>query len=185
MPSALPPRPERAATDPGSESLDTDARRAGGEGDPLAEGDSIVVPLARERIVIGRRRRVRGLVRVRIAVRERTEPVELPVTRTEVEIERVPVGRPIDRVPEPRIDGDVTVIPVVEEEVVVTTRLVLKEEIRVRRRVLHGIERQTVVLREEEASIEQIASPDPATGDPSREGVAPDKRASGTERMER
>jgi stress response protein YsnF len=46
---------------------------------------------------------------------------------------RVPIDREIDTVPEVRTDGEVTIIPVVEERVVLTKRLILREEIHVRR----------------------------------------------------
>ena len=48
-------------------------------------------------------------------------------------------------------EGDTTIIPVVEEIVVVERRLVLKEEIRVRRVSTKEQHQETVVLREQEA----------------------------------
>jgi stress response protein YsnF len=50
-----------------------------------------------------------------------------------VEIGRVPVGRPVDTMPPVRQEGDTTIVPVVEEIIVVGRRLILKEEVRIRR----------------------------------------------------
>jgi uncharacterized protein (TIGR02271 family) len=89
--------------------------------------------------------------RVRIHKRVETRPVELTVeaARDEVTIERVPVDRPVDAMPEPRQEGDTLVIPVVEEVVVTETRLVVREEVRItRRRVTDQIPIQTTVRRE-------------------------------------
>jgi uncharacterized protein (TIGR02271 family) len=89
--------------------------------------------------------------RVRIHKRVETKPVELTVeaARDEVTIERVPVDRPVDAMPEPWQEGDTLVIPVVEEVVVTETRLVVREEVRItRRRVTDQIPIQTTVRRE-------------------------------------
>jgi hypothetical protein len=51
-----------------------------------------------------------------------------------VNVERVPVNRFIDEPAETRQEGDVTIVPVMEEVLVVQRRLMLKEEIRITRR---------------------------------------------------
>jgi stress response protein YsnF len=60
-------------------------------------------------------------------------------------------------------EGDITIIPVVEEIVVVERRLVLKEEVRVRRVSTKEQHQETVVLRQQEAVItrEDPDSPSP------------------------
>jgi uncharacterized protein (TIGR02271 family) len=86
-------------------------------------------------------------------VRERTELVDEPVIREQVEIERVPIGKVVGVMPPRREEGDTLVIPVVEEQLVVERRLVLKEEIRVRKVRTTERHRETVTLRSEEAEI--------------------------------
>jgi Domain of unknown function (DUF2382) len=56
------------------------------------------------------------------------------VGRERVESERVPVGRIVDAIPPVPEEGDTTVMAVVEEVVVIERQLVLKQEIRIRRR---------------------------------------------------
>jgi stress response protein YsnF len=56
-------------------------------------------------------------------------------------------------VPPIRQEGDITIIPVVEEVVIVERRLVLKEEVRVRRLSTKEQHQETVVLRKQEAVV--------------------------------
>lgn len=51
-----------------------------------------------------------------------------------VEVTRVRVEREVDAAPPVRQEGDVTIISLVEEVLVLTKRLILREEIHVRRR---------------------------------------------------
>jgi len=48
-------------------------------------------------------------------------------------VEHVPIGRMVETAPPVREEDGVTVIPVIEEVVVTETRLVLREELHVRR----------------------------------------------------
>jgi hypothetical protein len=60
--------------------------------------------------------------------------IDDPLFSEEVSVERVVVERMVDEVPQIRQEGDVLVIPVVEEVITVQKRLLLKEEVRVSRR---------------------------------------------------
>src|SRR5918994_193179 len=66
-----------------------------------------------------------------------------------VEVERVPVDRIVEAAPAVRQDGDVTIIPVMEEVLVVEKRLVLKGEPHVRRRRTQEAVEVPVTLRRE------------------------------------
>ena len=52
----------------------------------------------------------------------------------EADVRRVPVNRVITEIPQTRQEGDVTIVPVVEEVLVVEKRLLLKEEIHIERK---------------------------------------------------
>lgn len=117
------------------------------------------IPLSEERVSIGKEPVEHARVRIAVATRERLVPVEQDLVREEVEIERVPIGRPIDAVPEPRREGDVLIVPVVEEELVVTKRLVLREEVRISRRATRRTERMTVPIRAQEAVVDRDEPP--------------------------
>jgi uncharacterized protein (TIGR02271 family) len=72
-----------------------------------------------------------------------------------VEVRRVPRNQPLSSLPSVRIEGNVTVIPVVEEVVVVEKRLMLVEEIHVRRKMVTDTQHVPIHLRSEHAEIEQ------------------------------
>jgi uncharacterized protein (TIGR02271 family) len=82
--------------------------------------------------------------------------VELPLARERVEVERVAIGKPIDAVPPIREEGDTIFIPVVEEVLVVERRLVLKEEVRIRRIHETELHQKHVMLRTQEAAITRV-----------------------------
>lgn len=129
------------------------------------------IHLHEEVLSVGKRAVERGRVHIRIKVREREETVEQDLESQDVEIERVPVGRPVDSIPQPRQDGDVLIVPVVEEELVVTKRLVLKEELHIRKRTTRRTERVTESVRSEEAVITRDAAAPAKTNTPS--GLTP------------
>ncbi|HEX8257880.1 MAG TPA: DUF2382 domain-containing protein, partial [Allosphingosinicella sp.] len=96
-----------------------------------------------------------GRLRVRVSVDEREERVPVTLTHDEVVIERVPKNIPLSELPSVRLEGNTTIIPVVEEVVVVEKRLMLIEEIHVRRKAASSTEEVAVTLRSEQASIER------------------------------
>jgi uncharacterized protein (TIGR02271 family) len=103
------------------------------------------------------REREAGQVNVKKSVRTEREVVRIPKRREEVVIERVPVedeARESSGATEAHIGEDEVVVQVFEEEIVVTKRVVLKEEIRLRKRVAWDEEAVEVDLRKEEVEID-------------------------------
>jgi stress response protein YsnF len=119
------------------------------------DDDRVTIPVVEERAVVRKRRKVTGAVRVRTVVREADELVDEPVSVERVEVERVPVGRWVEAAPEVRQEGDTTIIPFLEEVVVVEKRLRATEEIRITKRRSVRHEPQQVTLRREEAAVER------------------------------
>ena len=122
----------------------------------MSDDRETVVPLHRETASVGKRRVERGGARVTTTVREREEIVRQALEQEEVEVTRVPVGREVGERPEVRQEGDTTIIPLVEEVLVVERRLVLREEIHVRRGTRTVQAEQPVILRSEDAVIDRI-----------------------------
>lgn len=91
------------------------------------------IPLVEEQVSLTKQAVLTG--RVRISTRTETVEQRLPaeLSSEEVEVIRVPVDRRIDKVPQTTTEGDLTIIPVVEERLVVTRELYLREEVHVRR----------------------------------------------------
>src|SRR5689334_21461416 len=97
--------------------------------DQTEEPEEIVIPVVEEEVVAGAKPVKTGSVRVDKHVEQRVRRIQAPLVHEEVEVKRVPVNRVVEQVPTVRRKGAVIIVPVVEEELVVTKRLVLKEEI--------------------------------------------------------
>ena len=115
--------------------------------------DELRIPVIQEELDIHKAVVETGLLRVRTRTTERQEAVELPLSREEFTVERVAVNRPVDAPVEVRQEGDVTIVPVHGEELVVTRRLVLKEELHIRRRVQESREVRQVTLRTQDVEV--------------------------------
>lgn len=113
------------------------------------------IPLVEERVSIEKRQVESGRVRVRISVAEREERVPVELAHDDVEVERVPKNVTVAELPGVRLEGNTTIIPVVEEVVIVEKRLVLVEEIHVRRKTATTTHEVPVTLRSEQVEIER------------------------------
>ena len=113
------------------------------------------IPRAREELDVAKREVETARVRVRKLVERHEELIEEPLVRHDVEVERVPVDRMLDAPAATRQDGDVLVVPVLEEVLVVQKRWRLKEELRIRRREVCTAHRERVGLREERVVVER------------------------------
>jgi stress response protein YsnF len=89
-------------------------------------------------------------------VQTREVLVDEPLLREEVAVERVPVNRVVEGPIPVRSEGDTMIVSVLEEVLVVETRLILKEEVHIttRRTETHTPER--VTLRREDVTIERV-----------------------------
>jgi uncharacterized protein (TIGR02271 family) len=115
--------------------------------------DSATLPLLAEELSVSKETVETGRVRVATRTREREALIDEDLARERVEIETVPIGSRIDAVPEARQEGDTTIIPIVEEVLVVERQLVLKEEVRIRRVRTTEHHKETVKLRYQEAVV--------------------------------
>lgn len=123
------------------------------------ETSSIIVPVAAERVVVRKHRRTTGRVRVRTRTSTEAVPVRAALFDEAVEIARVAVDRIVETPPDIRTEGEVTIIPVIEEVVVVERKLRLKEEIHVRRTVKSRTVEDVVTIRTQRVEIERGKPP--------------------------
>ena len=121
-----------------------------------AKDDSVTIPIMEETLNITKREVVTGGVRLVKRVTEREETANVPLLRTEVQVERVSINQVVAEVPQPRQEGDTLIVPILEEVLVVEKRLMLKEEVRITRTQTEVRQPQVVTLRTEEAVIEGI-----------------------------
>jgi uncharacterized protein (TIGR02271 family) len=127
-------------------------------GGNLEQPGQIVLPLLEESIDVSRRKIDTGVVQVATVTRTSNVLVEEELNHERVEIERIAIGRIVDSAPPVREEGDTTIIPVVEEVLIVEKRLILKEEIHLRRVSVKETHRETVTLRQQEAVVSRKAS---------------------------
>lgn len=78
-----------------------------------------------------------------------------------VEVTRETIGREISEAPPTRVEGDVTIIPVLEEIVVIEKRLMLVEEIRIRKIATVEEVSIPVTLRKQRVTVERLENENP------------------------
>ncbi len=115
-------------------------------------GDHQTLALHAEAITVTKRVR-KTLVRAARTTAERTVAVDEELAGESVVVERVAIGRIVEVAPPVRQEGDVTIVPVVEEELVLVRRMVLKEEVHLRRVRTTTRHAETVTLREQKLTV--------------------------------
>lgn len=128
------------------------------------EDSPLVVPIVAEALDVEREKVTTGAVRISKRVSEHDVIVDEPVFHEEVEVRRHPVNRTVAEAPPIRQEGDTTIVPVLEETLVVERRLMLREELHIRRVRVESHAPQRVTLKREYADVERI---DASTGDAS------------------
>ena len=88
-----------------------------------AADDRLTLALHAEEVTVSKRMR-RTLVRAATTTSTRDEVVASDLERVQVVVDRFAIGRVVDAVPPVRVEGDVTIVSVVEEELVLVRRLV-------------------------------------------------------------
>ena len=116
------------------------------------------VQLLEEVASVSKRRLVKGTVRVTTRTETYEQQTEVTLDRNVVEVTRVPVGRNVEVAPQVRTVGDTTIVPVVEERLVMVKQLFLVEELHVRRHVEQTVAREAVPLRRQHATVERFDS---------------------------
>jgi uncharacterized protein (TIGR02271 family) len=136
--------------------------------------------LAEEQVQITKREVERGRVVVRTRVETRDEVAAIELQQEEVTVERVLLGVPVEAAPAVREEDGVLIVPVLEEQLVLTTQLILKEELRITKRSRTEVVREPVQLRSEQADIVRLAGrdatdlSDPDPRSPVHDGTNPD-----------
>ena len=128
------------------------------ESSELTGTASLVVPIVEEQLTVGKRIVATGTVRLEKTVQEYQQALDEPLAVRTFDIERVVLNRVIDAVPEVRQEGETTIYPVIEERLILTKELVLKEELRVTKRDTERRDMQVVMLRREHLTMERRQS---------------------------
>jgi uncharacterized protein (TIGR02271 family) len=129
-----------------------DLERAGG----APREPPLVLPVLAEALDVRIRRVETGRVRIHTTVQTREVLVDEPLLREEVVIERMPINRVVEGPIPVRYEGETMIVSVLEEVLVVETRLVLTEERRTTTRRTATRQPVPVTVRREDVTIERV-----------------------------
>jgi stress response protein YsnF len=125
-----------------------------------APAETEVIPLVEEELRLDKREVTTGKVRVRTVTDVVEEVAQASLDEETVEVTRVPIDRMVDRAPDIRTENDVMIVPIMEEVLVVEKRLVLKEELHIRKRVKTEEVKVPVQRRKQRAIVERSSADD-------------------------
>lgn len=122
------------------------------------ESSQLNIPVVEEKLNIERQIVEKGKVKIRKRVAKKSELLDVPEIHENVKVERIPINRLIETAPPPiRYEGSTMIISVLREEVIVTKRLVLVEELHVNKEQTEVHNPQEIGLLKEEIEIERTA----------------------------
>ena len=119
--------------------------------------DTETIPLSEETLRLDKRHVTTGRVRISTKTDVVEELAQASLDREAVEVTRVPVDRIVDQAPAIRTEEGVTIIPILEEVLVVEKRLLLKEELHVRKTNTQEDVELPVQLRKQRAVVERMS----------------------------
>jgi len=139
----------------GSYRLDISADELTGASDSSHLGNVPIgkIEVVEESVRVGKRVRETGSLVVHVTPHEEARTIDVPLNDERVEVKRFAVNRIVDGLVQTRQEGDTTIVPVVEEVLVVQKKLMVREEIHIIRKRTARRERRQVVLRREEARV--------------------------------
>jgi uncharacterized protein (TIGR02271 family) len=135
--------------------MNMDPKSSADETNPANE--SIAIPVIEESVTVYKNVVDNGGLRIRKIVHGETVEVDEPLETQGVNCVRVPIGREVDGPVSIRYEAGATIIPIVEERLVVRRQLVLVEEVHISRDSFTRRVPQSVTVRREELVIERQA----------------------------
>lgn len=123
------------------------------------DSDSARIVAVEEQVAVGVEKSEVGALRVRRISREEEVDVPLTLRHERADVQRIPVNRQVEAEFGPRQEGDTLIIPVFEYVPVTEMRLMLKEEIHVRKHAVEEKTVQTVQIRKDEVIVERREGP--------------------------
>ena len=116
------------------------------------------IKLVEEELDIGKVTVLGDTVRISSMTETETVPIRDQLRRESYDVKRVARDEVVDAIPEVRKEGGVTIIPVLEERLVVRKELVLREEIHLVPQHTVSEYQEDVELRKQRAVIDRIAA---------------------------
>lgn len=130
--------------------------------------DELVIPLASEEVSITKRGVVKGRARIHVVTDTVEQKLQADLGGEDVEIRHVPVNRyiePGEVQPLTRTEGDIVIIPIIEEVAVIEKRLLLKEELHIHRHAVSRPAEIPVTLRKQRAEVETLTEDGTSTSE--------------------
>ena len=124
------------------------------------ERQELKIPLVEDQLTARKTWNRAGELVVKREVSEQVQSVPVDLNYEEVQVERVAVNRPLPRGrrPIPRQEGDTLIVPIVEEEIVVSKRLIVREELRITKRRLVRHEEVSDTVRKQDVRVEPLGN---------------------------
>jgi len=117
------------------------------------DNDPQRIALVEEQARVAKQDVVTGKVTVRTISEDVQDIVRETLDQEKIEVTRVPVNREVDRAPDVRTVDGVLIVPVLEERLVIEKRLVLTEELHIRRQVVREQVETPVTLCKQRAEV--------------------------------
>lgn len=124
-----------------------------------SENERHTLPVVEERVTIRKGKRVTETLQAHTVTHEHEQPVEAELSVQTIEVERIPVGRFVDRPIPDRQEGNTTIISVIEEVATLDVRLKLVEEVRITRHTRTHAVADTVTVRRQDVIVERKPTP--------------------------
>lgn len=121
----------------------------------LQDKPDVVLKLAEEQVTLSKEQVVDGRVTVTRSTTEHDEVINTLLRHDKVEVEHVPKAQRIEVMPEIREEDGVLIVPVVEEEIEIVRKLVLREELHIRRVEQQVPFEEVVTLRKQHVKVEK------------------------------
>ncbi len=124
-----------------------------------ADDSTLVLPVVREQVQVGTRTIDTGRgVRIHKTVSEHPHNIDEMLLRDALDVQRIAVDQivSLSEAPVTRQEGDTLIVPILEEVLVIEKKVRIKEEIHITRSHSHERHVDTVLLKQEDVSIERF-----------------------------
>ncbi|TCJ13331.1 DUF2382 domain-containing protein [Flaviaesturariibacter flavus] len=118
-----------------------------------SDTDELVIPVVQEFMTVDKEVVETGRINIRTTVHEKEETINIPLLSEYYDVQRVPKKDVYAKAPVPRQEGDVIIVPVVKEILVIEKRYEVTEEVHLIRKTTSTPHIQQIVLLKEQVEV--------------------------------
>lgn len=126
----------------------------------------VIIPVVAEQLVVLTMEKDTGGVRAVKTVRQNEQLIDVPLLREQVAIERKSIQKMLEEPAQARQEGEVFIIPVMEEVLTIKRQFLLKEEIHIRKTQTQVHDPKRYIVRSEEVTVEHLPAQDDSPDSP-------------------